>query len=136
MPGNDDIVVITGDFVDDDTTREDMVKSSKGLGMLKTKYGVYFIYGNHDKAYFNYRNFNNKQLRKELKKNNVIILEDEVKLINNYIYLVGRQDRLASDRLEAETLTDDLENVIFAHPTVSEMIPEAILDAYKQAIHK
>lgn len=106
---NPDIVVITGDFVDDDTTREDMVKSSKGLGMLKTKYGVYFIYGNHDKAYFNYRNFNNKQLRKELKKNNVIILEDEVKLINNYIYLVGRQDRLASDRLEAETLTDDLD---------------------------
>ena len=36
----------------------------------------------------------------------------------------------------AELLPDDLENVIFAHPTVSEMIPEAILDAYKQAIHK
>ena len=36
----------------------------------------------------------------------------------------------------AELLPDDFENVIFAHPTVSEMIPEAILDVYKKAIHK
>lgn len=106
---NPDIVVVTGDFVDDDTTLNDMIKSSKGLGMLKTKYGVYFIYGNHDKAYFNYRNFDNKRLRKELKKNNVIILEDETKLINDYIYLVGRQDRQVIDRLEAEELTEKLD---------------------------
>ena len=83
-----DIVVVTGDFVDDDTSLDDMKKASSGLGLLKTKYGVYFIYGNHDKAYFNYRNFNNQDLRNELKNNNVIILEDESKLINDQIYLV------------------------------------------------
>lgn len=36
----------------------------------------------------------------------------------------------------AELLPDDFENVVFAHPTVSEMIPEAILDTDKNAIHK
>ena len=36
----------------------------------------------------------------------------------------------------AELLPEDFDNVIFAHPTVSEMIPEAILDAFGMAIHK
>lgn len=106
---NPDIVVVTGDFVDDDTSLKDMIKASQGLGKLKTKYGVYFTYGNHDKAYFNYRNFNDKRLRKELKKNNVIILEDEVKLINDHIYLVGRQDSQVRDRIVAEDLTQNLD---------------------------
>lgn len=106
---NPDIVVITGDFVDDDTKLKDMIKSCIGLGKLKTKYGVYFTYGNHDKAYFNYRNFNDSDLRKELKKNNVIILEDEVKLINDSIYLVGRQDSQEKNRLTAEELTINLD---------------------------
>lgn len=110
---NPDIVVITGDFVDDDTSLKDMIKASKGLGNLKTKYGVYFIYGNHDKAYFNYRNFDNKRLRKELKNNNVIILEDEVKLIADNIYLVGRQDSQVKDRIAAEELTDKLDKSKF-----------------------
>ncbi len=105
-----DIVVITGDFVDDDTKLKDLIKSCEGLGLLDTKYGVYFIYGNHDKAYFNYRNFTNKRLRKELKKNNVTILEDESKLITDNIYLVGRQDSQEKDRLSAEELTNKLDN--------------------------
>ena len=104
-----DIVVVTGDFVDDDTKLKDMIKASRGLGILKTKYGVYFTYGNHDKAYFNYRNFNNSDLRNELKKNNVIILEDETKLINDKIYLVGRQDSQEKNRLTAEELTEKLD---------------------------
>ena len=106
---NPDIVVVTGDFVDDDTTLKDMIKASNGLGKLKTKYGVYFIYGNHDKAYFNYRNFKDKDLREELKKNNVIMLEDETKLIKDNIYLVGRQDSGVKKRLGAEELTKDLD---------------------------
>ena len=106
---NPDIVVITGDFVDDDTKLKDMVKACEGLGSLNAKYGVYFTYGNHDKAYFNYRNFDDKILRKELKKNNVIILEDEIKLITDNIYLVGRQDSQVEDRLDAESLTENLD---------------------------
>ena len=36
----------------------------------------------------------------------------------------------------AELLPEDFDNAVFAHPTVSEMIPEAILDAFGKAIHK
>lgn len=36
----------------------------------------------------------------------------------------------------AELLPEDIDLTIFAHPTVSEMIPEAILDAFGKAIHK
>jgi len=36
----------------------------------------------------------------------------------------------------AELLPDDFDATIFAHPTVSEIIPEAILDAFGIAIHK
>ena len=36
----------------------------------------------------------------------------------------------------AELLPEDIDATIFAHPTVSEMIPEAVLDAFGKAIHK
>ena len=104
-----DLFVITGDFVDDDTTYEDMIKSCEALSLIKAKYGVYFIYGNHDKGYFNYRNFKDKELREELKKNNVIILEDDVISINDYIYLIGRNDKTDINRKSIQELTKDLD---------------------------
>ena len=103
-----DIVVITGDFVDDDTSREDMIISCAALSLFKPKYGVYFIYGNHDKGYFNYRNFNSNDLVKELEKNNVIVLKDEVKQVNDYIYLVGREDK-TYQRKDIKELVRDID---------------------------
>ena len=44
------MVLIVGDFVDDDTTKEDMIACCKALGELDTTYGVYYVFGNHDKA--------------------------------------------------------------------------------------
>ena len=88
-----DIVVITGDFVDDDTKKDDMIKSCNALSLLKPKYGIYFIYGNHDKGYYNNRNFTKDDLENELEKNNVIILKDDVKNINDNIYIIGRKDK-------------------------------------------
>lgn len=104
-----DVVVITGDFVDDDTTYNDMVESCKALGNLKTRYGVYFVYGNHDKGYSNYRGFDDNILRKELEKNNVKILEDSYVDIGENIILVGRKDAQETNRLSAKDLTKDLD---------------------------
>lgn len=106
---NPDIVVITGDFVDDDTSYQDMVKGCIGLGNLKTKYGVYFVYGNHDKGYYNYRGYTDKELREELTKNNVTILEDEnIEILDNII-LVGRQDAQTFNRLSIKELTKKID---------------------------
>ena len=106
---NPDIVVVTGDFVDDDTSLEDMIKSCKGLGNLKTKYGVFFVYGNHDKGYYNHRRFNNDDLVEELNKNNVIVLEDEIYEINDNIVLVGRQDTQVANRANIKDLVNDID---------------------------
>lgn len=38
---NPDVVLIVGDFVDDDTTKEDMIRCCAALGEIKTTYGVY-----------------------------------------------------------------------------------------------
>lgn len=107
---NPDIVLFTGDFVDDDSTKDDMIKCCEALGKMKTTYGVYMVYGNHDKGYSNYRDFTYKDLEEELKKNNVPLLQDETVLIDDRFYIVGRQDRSTKDRATAEELTNDLDS--------------------------
>ena len=89
-----DMLVIVGDFVDDDTTKDQMVKSAIALGQMKTKYGVYFVFGNHDKGYYGpaHRGFGAKDLVAELTKNNVKVLRDEVVLLDDSFYLIGRRD--------------------------------------------
>ncbi|MBP5463475.1 MAG: metallophosphoesterase [Lachnospiraceae bacterium] len=93
-----DIVVFTGDFVDDNTSREDMVIACRALGELNTTYGVYFAYGNHDKGYYNSREYTAQELDAELRKNGITVLEDEVKLIAGSICIIGRKDRNEGDR--------------------------------------
>ena len=108
---NPDIVVVTGDFVDDDTILKDMVRSCEGLGILETKYGVYFVYGNHDKGYYDYRGYGNDELKNELEKNNVVILEDAgVDIPNTNIYLLGRQDKHVKTRISAEDLMKNVDS--------------------------
>ena len=104
---NPDIVVITGDFIDDNTTNNDLIEASIGLGKLRTKYGVYFIYGNHDKGYYNRNQATN--IKDNLIKNNVIILEDAYINITDKIILVGRQDKSVNNRVDITTLTKDID---------------------------
>ncbi len=99
---NPDIVVITGDYIDDDTKDSDLVKASYGLSKLETKYGVYFVYGNHDKGYYSDKN---TRLREELIKNNVVILEDKgLDIEGTNIHLFGRQDKTVRNRMTAEEI--------------------------------
>ena len=103
-----DILVIDGDFVDDDTKKDDMIKACEGLGLVKPKYGIYFIYGNHDKGYFNYRDFSSDDLIKELEKNNVKVLEDEIIELDN-IVLIGRKDKSDKTRKSIQELIKDID---------------------------
>ena len=113
---NPDIVVVTGDYVDDDTTKEDMIAACRALGTLKTTYGVYYAFGNHDKGYYGseYRGYSGEDLNAELKKNNVIVLQDETVLLDDRFYLIGRQDRSeeqkGSSRASMQELTAGLDS--------------------------
>lgn len=99
-----DLVVITGDFVDDDSVKADMLAACKALGNLETTYGVYFIWGNHDKGYFNGRDFSEKELREALDENDITLLEDEITQIADTFYLVGRKDRSDKSRADMSEL--------------------------------
>lgn len=113
---NPDIVVVTGDYVDDDTTKEDMAAACKALGAVKTTYGVYYAFGNHDKGYYGpeYRGYSGDDLIAELEKNNVKVLQDETALLDDRFYLIGRQDRSeeqhGSGRASMEELMDGLDS--------------------------
>ena len=111
---NPDVVFVVGDYVDDETRREDMIKATQALGKLKTKYGVYFVMGNHDKGYYNNarRGFTKQDLIDELQKAGVKVLQDETVLADGAFYIIGRQDysieqegrgrRLSMDDLTAQ----------------------------------
>lgn len=105
---NPDVVVITGDYVDDDTSKEDMIACCKALGELETTYGVYYSFGNHDKGYFRGREYDGDDLIRELEKNNVIVLQDESVLVDDRVYIVGRQDRSEEQRGESRVSMEEL----------------------------
>ena len=91
---NPDVVVVVGDYVDDGTSKNNMIASTKALGSMKTKYGVYFVFGNHDKGYYGaeHRGFSWVELVEELQKNGVNVLFDDTALINDEFYIIGRKD--------------------------------------------
>ncbi|MCR5677387.1 MAG: metallophosphoesterase [Agathobacter sp.] len=107
---NPDLVVVTGDFVDDSTSREDMQKSCEALGALQTKYGIYLVWGNHDRGYYRSEEFTFTELKQELRRNQIHILEDEVVEIGEDYYLAGRLDRSFSTRKTAQELLDGLDD--------------------------
>lgn len=92
---NPDVIIVAGDFVDDDSSRADMLETSRILGNIKTKYGVYFVFGNHDSGYYGaeHRGFSAAELIVELEKNGVKVLRDETVLIADTFYIIGRRDR-------------------------------------------
>lgn len=116
---NPDVVLIVGDFVDDDTTKEDMIQCCAALGEMKTTYGVYYVFGNHDKGYYSpdYRGYDGNDLVQELEKNQVHVLQDDVALIDNRFYIIGRQDKseeYADGRATMQELTADLDTDKFS----------------------
>ena len=116
-----DVVVVTGDFVDDGTMKQDMVDACKALGRLETKYGVYFCYGNHDKGYYSNerRGYSKDDLEAELEKNGVTVLEDETVLLDNRFYIIGRADK-----------SEELENRNGSRKSISELMQGLESDKY------
>ena len=112
-----DILVITGDFVDDGTKKEDMVDACAALGKFTSKYGTYFCLGNHDFGYYSSerRGYSGEELIAELEKNGVHVLRDEGVRIDGRFYLIGRNDAGygTSNRASAETLMQGIDPDIY-----------------------
>ena len=98
---NYDIFVIDGDLVDEFSTDKKIESVIKELGSIKTKYGNYYVEGNHDLL-------NNKN-RTLLTNSNFIVLEDDKVLIDNNYYLIGRRDKKDKLRTDLNSLTYNLD---------------------------
>ncbi|MCR4806797.1 MAG: metallophosphoesterase [Lachnospiraceae bacterium] len=110
MKHSPDIVLIVGDFVDDSTKKSEMIRACKVLGKLDPKYGVWYVFGNHDRGYYSgdADDFDGDDLVNALEQNHVHVLKDETALIDNRFYLVGREDS-GRDRMDIGGLTGNLD---------------------------
>ncbi len=104
-----DLVVLVGDFVDDDSEQDDMLRACRALGSLDTTHGVYFVFGNHDNGYYQYRDFSSSDLIRALSENNVTVLEDEALPLRADVTLIGRKDRSDRSRADAQTLLSSVD---------------------------
>lgn len=119
-----DIVIISGDIFDNSYDGMDDPEGIKAqLRSIKSKYGVYAVYGNHDideKILMGFTfDWGGKQLHNEkmtnfMKECNIKLINDESVLINDEFYLVGRRDTDKpgtedGTRAEISELTKDLD---------------------------
>ncbi len=104
-----DILFIVGDFVDDGSKKEDMLSACETLGNMDLKYGIWYCFGNHDKGYFNNRDFTADELEQALINNGIHVLNDEYELIDNSFYVVGRKDSSMKERKDMETILNGID---------------------------
>ena len=120
---NADLVIIAGDIYDNSfdgiQNPDEMIRILKSI---KSKNGVYAVYGNHDVnektlAGFTF-NYNEKKISLPemdnlLEKSNIKLLRDETVLINDSLYLIGRRDATkpgdVKSRKSIEELTENID---------------------------
>ena len=91
---NPDMLVIAGDFVDDETRKKDMLRCCEALSQVKTTYGIFYVPGNHDAGYYGlFRDFTYDDLVSELTKSGVTVLQDQAILAGDNFYIIGRKDK-------------------------------------------
>lgn len=91
---NADIVVLDGDIVDESTTKAQMESAFRILGNIKSAYGIYYVYGNHDKNnYTNTPNYSLEELKASINEAGIQILEDSTVQVTPDLTLIGRADR-------------------------------------------
>lgn len=121
---NSDLVVIAGDIFDNNY---DAINNQKSiineLKKIKSKYGVYAVYGNHDIEEpilagftFNWKNnktYSNPKMEEFLNNSNIKLLRDDVTLISDKYYLIGRLDyhKYGLEVEKRKTIEELLENV-------------------------
>ena len=107
-----DIVVLCGDIVDEKTTIDQMKEVTEILGDIKSKYGVFYIYGNHDDArYSSIPSYTKDELKNELLLNNIHVLVDESYEINDDFVIVGRDDEGFSKEEGRKSSEDLIANI-------------------------
>ena len=108
---NPDMLVLGGDIVDEKTTLLEMQEAFKILSQVKSTYGTFYVYGNHDKSTYSSKPyFTEEELNEAINDSGIIILADDAFNINDEITITGRKDRSISGdtvRKSADKLAED-----------------------------
>lgn len=105
-----DLVILGGDIVDERTTNEEVKIAFRALGKIKSTYGTYFVYGNHDQSNYlkeSERNYTKKELDDAITSQHITILDDDVQSITNDFTLIGRRDLSLAPRATIKQLMND-----------------------------
>ena len=106
---NIDFLILCGDIVEEKTSKDDMKEIFSKLGSVKTKYGVYYNYGNHDRQPYDDRTFSDNELANAIKLSGIRILQDESIDIGDEIVLIGREDYSKKNRKGIKELLDGVD---------------------------
>ncbi len=88
-----DLVVLAGDIVEENTLKEDMEEVFQVLGGIRSRYGIYYVYGNHDRQPYTDRpTYADSELADAIRRNGITILEDEAVELGADLLLAGRAD--------------------------------------------
>lgn len=107
---NPDMVILCGDMVDEITTYEQMDQLFQALGTIKSTYGTYYVYGNHDRQNYSMNPvFTDKDIVEKLSENGITLLQDEKKQITEDLVLVGREDASVGSRSDLADLYEAID---------------------------
>lgn len=95
ISGHDaDIVVLCGDIVDDDTPAEGIEEVFHALSSIKSEYGVYYVYGNHDRPFtFMESSYTEDDLESVMQEKGITVLRDGLYEVNDDLIIAGREDK-------------------------------------------
>lgn len=107
-----DLVVLDGDIFDENTPGREMQIAARLLGNIKSTYGVYYVFGNHDiNGYGINPSFSEQDIINNLTANGITILNDETKLVDNKFYIIGRKDASLSRKANRKPISGLLNGV-------------------------
>lgn len=110
---NVDMVFLCGDIVDENTSKENMEQVFKAFSEIKSTYGVYYVYGNHDRQlYRNNRKYTEEELKNAIESFGITILQDEKAEAGDEIVVVGREDASYHQTLGKSEERDSIEELI------------------------
>lgn len=114
-----DMLLIGGDFIDGNTLKKDITYAINALDKFNTKYGVYFIEGNHErygKIPNIKKDFDNDYFENLISDSKIVFLKDDIVNIDNNISIVGRRDNRDKERKEVNLeAIEDRYSIVLSH---------------------
>lgn len=90
-----DLVLIGGDVIDEHTSRRQVVRAFGELGKIESRYGSYFVFGNHDRGEYDKTAhlISEDRLKGIIKRSGIKNLDSQCVPINDDLMIIGRDDK-------------------------------------------